>query len=116
MVISFLKRILGGGGGKTPAVAPAAARAPAERVAPGGSEPPVTAFVEYVAKALVDQPESVQVSAMARGKDITLQIRCEKRDIGKIIGKNGKTIAAIRALTNGAAGRTGQHVSVEVLD
>lgn len=112
MVISFLKRMMGGGAKSAPAAA-----APVPAAAATGGECELSAFVEYVAKSLVDKPESVRVSVTAGDRDTTtIQISCEKRDIGKIIGKNGKTIAAIRALANGAAGRSGRRVNVEVLD
>ena len=45
-----------------------------------------------------------------------LKIDCRKEDIGKIVGKRGKTIMAIRSLVSGAAGRMRQRVSVEVVD
>lgn len=73
-------------------------------------------FVEFVAKSLVDEPGRVAISIVDKGRLEILQIACEKRDIGKIIGKNGKTIAAIRVLVTGAAGRYGKKVTVEVLD
>ena len=77
----------------------------------------VVAFVDYVVRALVDEPSSVKIEVKqdeARGK--TVNINCEKADIGKIIGKNGKTIMAIRSLVAGAASRIDQYVAVEVVD
>lgn len=74
------------------------------------------AFVNYVVCALVDTPQSVAVKTVNEEQRTTIQVRCEKCDIGKVIGKNGKTIAAIRALANGAAGRVGKRVNVEILD
>ena len=73
-------------------------------------------FVSYVAGSLVDNPEAVQVSTLEKDRLSVIQIRCEKRDIGKIVGKNGKTIAAIRLLVSGAGGRIGKRMTVEVLD
>ena len=73
-------------------------------------------FVSYVASSLVDNPEAVQVSTLEKDRLSVIQIRCEKRDIGKIVGKNGKTIAAIRLLVSGAGGRIGLRMTVEVLD
>ena len=73
-------------------------------------------FVAYVARSLVDNPEAVQVSTLEKDRLSIIQIRCEKRDIGKIVGKNGKTIAAIRLLVSGAGGRIGMRMTVEVLD
>jgi len=73
-------------------------------------------FVAYVSRSLVDNPEAVQVSTLEKDRLSVIQIRCEKRDIGKIVGKNGKTIAAIRLLVSGAGGRIGLRMTVEVLD
>lgn len=111
MVFSFLKKLMGGGQRRE-------ANSPAVSASASSDSPGETLreFVDFVVKALVDAPEKVTVSLLERGKATTIQIACEKRDIGKIIGKSGKTIAAIRALVNGAAGRYGQRVNVEVLD
>ena len=73
-------------------------------------------FVGYVARNLVDSPEAVSVSTVEKERISVIQIRCEKKDIGKIIGKNGKTIAAIRLLVSGAGGRMGLRLTVDVLD
>jgi len=114
MVLSFLKKIFGGA--KPAARTAAAAASVAAEPAGDGAGGDVKAFVEFVARSLVDSPESVRVNLVDRGRDTSVQIACEKRDIGKIIGKSGKTIAAIRALANSAAGRSGKRVNVEVLD
>ena len=73
-------------------------------------------FVAFVSRSLVDNPEAVQVSTLEKDRLSVIQIRCEKRDIGKIVGKSGKTIAAIRTLISGAGGRIGLRMTVEVLD
>ena len=73
-------------------------------------------FVAFVSRSLVDNPEAVQVSMLEKDRLSVIQIRCEKRDIGKIVGKSGKTIAAIRTLVSGAGGRIGLRMTVEVLD
>lgn len=109
-MIGFLKKLFGGGS------EPAIAKPSAAKISGGGTGN--EAFVNFVVQSLVDNPAAVKVTtAMSDdGRDQTVRIACEKKDIGKIIGKSGKTIAAIRTLVNGAAGRTGQRVNVEVLD
>lgn len=73
-------------------------------------------LVDYIVRALVDYPEAVRVSSEV-GKELnTIKINCKKEDIGKIVGKRGKTIMAIRSLVNGAAGRLNKKVAVEVVD
>ena len=77
----------------------------------------IVAFVDYVVRALVDEPGSVKIEVEQDEKQLkTININCKKADIGKIIGKNGKTIMAIRSLVTGAASRINQHVAVEVVD
>lgn len=73
-------------------------------------------FVSYVVKNLVDAPEEVKVETVIENDAKTIRITCRKDDTGKIIGKKGKTIIALRALVAGAAGRMQDRVSVEVAD
>ena len=73
-------------------------------------------FVEFVVKSLVDHPEEMEIIPEQNDDLCALSIRCHKDDRGKIIGKRGKTITAIRALVSSAAGRQHKRVSVDVLD
>ena len=87
----------------------------------GELAPPVSlagleSFVLYVVRSLVDEPAEVKIATVERDKMSVIQITCVKKDIGKIIGKSGKTIAAIRSLVSGASGRIGLRVTVDVLD
>ncbi|MFA6816819.1 MAG: KH domain-containing protein [Lentisphaeria bacterium] len=73
-------------------------------------------FVKYVVQALVDEPDDVTIDLVEKNQLNVIQVHCAKKDIGKIVGKSGKTIAAIRALVSGAAGRGGLRATVDVLD
>ena len=73
-------------------------------------------FVDYVVRALVDEPDAVVIDSAPGERATVIQVKCAKDDIGKIIGKNGKTISAIRALVNGAGKRFDKEFTVEVLD
>ena len=73
-------------------------------------------FVDYVVRALVDYPDEVNVSSRAVENGTVIRIDCRKEDIGKVVGKRGKTIMAIRSLVSGAGGRLQQRISVEVAD
>jgi len=83
---------------------------------PTGGEEDLTMFVKYVVCNLVDKPQVVEVKAENTDRALVIKVICQKEDIGKIIGKNGKTIDAIRSLVNGAAGRLGKRANVEVAD
>jgi len=83
---------------------------------PTGDEDDLAVFVKYVVCNLVDKPQVVEVQTEKTEKALNIKVVCEKEDIGKIIGKNGKTIDAIRSLVNGAAGRLGKRANVEVAD
>lgn len=76
----------------------------------------VEGFVEYVVKSLVDYPDEVSITTVDNQEGATIQIRCRKEDIGKIVGKHGKIIMAIRSLVSSAAGRQRKRISVDVLD
>ncbi len=73
-------------------------------------------FVNYVVSALVDYPDEVKVTAKTENDENIIWISCRKEDTGKIIGKKGKTIIALRALVASAAGRMQNRVKVEVAD
>lgn len=81
-----------------------------------GSLKDVVNFVDYVVRALVCNPELVKVELVEGERGQVINISCKQEDIGKIIGRNGKTIMAIRALVTGAASRLNQQVNVEVID
>lgn len=73
-------------------------------------------FVAFAVKSLVDYPDEVQLQVVDRGDSQVIQISCRQSDIGKIVGKRGRTIMAIRSLVSGAAGRQHLRVSVDVMD
>ena len=73
-------------------------------------------FVDYVVRALVDNPQEVSINSEASERADIIKISCRKEDISRIIGKKGRTIMAIRSLVSGAAGRMKKKVSVEVVD
>ena len=73
-------------------------------------------FVEFVVKSLVDHPEEMEIIPEQNEDHCALRIRCHKDDRGKIIGKRGKTISAIRNLASGAASKMRRRVNVEVVD
>lgn len=73
-------------------------------------------FVEYIVKNLVDHPDKVNITEVGGTHTIIIELGVEKSDIGKIIGKKGKTINAIRTLLMSVASRNGIRVSLEILE
>jgi predicted RNA-binding protein YlqC (UPF0109 family) len=73
-------------------------------------------FVAYIIKNLVDHPDQVRINEVGGTHSVILELSVEKSDIGKIIGKRGKTINAIRTLLVSVAARNGLRVSLEILE
>ncbi len=73
-------------------------------------------FVEYIVKCLVDNPDDVKVNEIGGTQTLIIELSVQKADIGKIIGKKGKTINAIRTLLMSVASRNGIRVSLEILE
>jgi len=73
-------------------------------------------FVEYIIKNLVDNPDQVNIKEVGGTNTLILELSVEKSDIGKIIGKKGKTINAIRTLLMSVASRNNIRVSLEILE
>ncbi|MCJ7540942.1 MAG: KH domain-containing protein [Desulfobacterales bacterium] len=69
-----------------------------------------------IVKALVDNPEQVQVNEIEGSQTVVLELRVDKGDMGKIIGKQGRTANAIRTLLNAASGKTRQRYMLEIVE
>jgi len=72
-------------------------------------------LVIRVVKQLVDNPEKVKVKEIKGEQNIILELSTAKEDIGKVIGKQGRTIKALRTLLNAASVKTGHRVTIEVI-
>lgn len=68
-----------------------------------------------IVKQLVDNPEKVKVKEVKGEQNIILELSTAKEDIGKVIGKQGRTIKALRTLLNAASVKTGHRVTLEVI-
>ena len=71
-------------------------------------------FVLFTAKSLVDSPDEVSTQIVQKDNGYAVIISCAKKDTGKIIGKSGKIIAAIRILISGAASKIGLKATVDI--
>ena len=70
----------------------------------------------YMAKNLVDNPEEVSVTETRNEEGIVLQLRVAPGDMGKVIGRQGRIAKEIRAIVKAVAQRTGEKVSVDIVD
>ena len=73
-------------------------------------------LLEYLAKALVDNPDDVRVEVIEGERSVILQLRVHPDDVGKVIGKQGRIAQALRTLVKAAAPKQGKNAIVEILD
>ena len=73
-------------------------------------------LITEIVKALVDQPEQVSVNEIGGAHTTMLEVRVAKTDMGKIIGKRGKTAQAIRTILSAAAGKTRKRYILEIVE
>jgi uncharacterized protein len=73
-------------------------------------------FLEYVVKGLVQNPGAVTVTPVERAGATVYELRMDPSDVGKIIGRQGATINAIRSLLQAGAAKKGVRCSVEIVE
>ena len=73
-------------------------------------------LVQYLARNLVEDPEAVEVSEVASEQTTVLKLKVSEKDKGRIIGKQGRTIRAIRALLAAASAKTNKRVILELVE
>ena len=74
------------------------------------------AFLEYVVKGLVQHTDAVSITPVERGGMIVYELRLDPQDVGKIIGRQGITINAIRSLLLVGSAKKGLRCSVEIVE
>ncbi|HEY75237.1 MAG TPA: KH domain-containing protein [Chloroflexi bacterium] len=72
-------------------------------------------LVEYIAKALADDPSQVHVSEIEGETSLILELRVGPEDMGRIIGKGGRTANAMRTLVRVLAAKQGKRVTLEIV-
>jgi predicted RNA-binding protein YlqC (UPF0109 family) len=73
-------------------------------------------LIEYLTKALVDRPDEVEVREVVGEKTTVYELRVGEGDLGKVIGKHGRTIRAIRTLLSAAATKQNKRAVLEILE
>ena len=73
-------------------------------------------LVRYLAQSLVSHPEAVEVTETESDDGSVLELRVAKEDLGRIIGKQGRTAKSIRALLNAAAARSNRRIVLEIVE
>jgi hypothetical protein len=73
-------------------------------------------LVEHIAKSLVNNPDQVAVSETASERTAVIELRVAADDLGRVIGKEGRTAKAIRTILNAAATRENRRVVLEILE
>ena len=80
------------------------------------SAPTAAAVLEHVVRSIVDQPDAVSVEVTEDGDRTRLNVRVGDGDLGRVIGRRGRTAASIRTVTRAAAAKDGVEVDIEFLD
>ncbi len=80
---------------------------------PGGD---MRALVEQIAQALVDAPDQVQVTAVEDGEATVLELRVAPTDLGKVIGKQGRTAKSIRTLLGAASMKLKKRYTLDIIE
>ncbi len=73
-------------------------------------------FIEYIVKNLVDQPDSVSVECIQGEKGLIVQLRVSPIDMGKVVGRKGMTIKALRTIVLSICARLGHRVQLELVE
>jgi len=73
-------------------------------------------LIEYIAKALVDNPEAVQVSEVEGEQTSVIELKVSKEDLGKVIGRQGRTARAMRTILNAASTKLRKRSVLEILE
>ncbi|MBP5787578.1 MAG: KH domain-containing protein [Kiritimatiellae bacterium] len=73
-------------------------------------------LIDYIVRTLVDHPEEIDITEIEGERTIVYELRCNPDDVGKVIGKSGKTVGAIRTLLSTVAARQNRRAMLEVVE
>ena len=78
--------------------------------------PVASAVLDHIVRSIVDDPEAVKVEGFEDGSKILLEVRVGEGDLGRVIGRRGRTAQSIRTVVRAAATRDGVDVDVDFVD
>ncbi len=73
-------------------------------------------LIEFIAKSLVDNPDAVQVAEIGGEQTVVYELRVAKEDLGKVIGKQGRTARAMRTILGAASTKMKKRAVLEILE
>lgn len=73
-------------------------------------------LVEFMARSLAEHPDQVEITVAENEQGSVLELRVAKEDLGKVIGRQGRTVRAMRVILGAASARAGQRVALEILE
>lgn len=73
-------------------------------------------LIDYIARSLVDYPDEVEVLEVAGESTSVIELKVNKADLGKVIGKSGRTARAIRTILSAAAAKNNRRTMLEILE
>jgi predicted RNA-binding protein YlqC (UPF0109 family) len=73
-------------------------------------------FISYIVRALAEFPDEISIVEVAGKQTTILELRCNPKDVGRLIGRSGKTIAAVRTLLSNLAAKQGRRAVLEVAE
>lgn len=73
-------------------------------------------LIQYIAEALVDNPEQVSVAEVEGNQTAVLELKVSKEDLGKIIGKQGRTARAMRTILSAASAKAKKRTVLEIVE
>ena len=73
-------------------------------------------FLEQVVKGLVDHPEAVNITEVEQERTTVYELRLDPSDVGRVIGRSGKTVNAIRTLLQAGSAKAGKFTRLDVID
>jgi predicted RNA-binding protein YlqC (UPF0109 family) len=73
-------------------------------------------LIHYIVIALVDHPDQVQIQETEQDDTIIIELTVAKEDLGKVIGKQGRTARAMRSLLSAAAGKSNKRSRLEIME